>query len=77
MIDNNLYLPRQKIDNEMKTLVRHIEIDFSLRFINDSNFVIDLFEDTSNMQESYKITGNGFLVGKFNQIITTQIIFNN
>ena len=61
----------------MKTLVRHIEVKFSLRYFDDETFVIDLFEDTADPKNSHQIIGNGFLVGKFNQIITTQIIFNN
>ena len=61
----------------MKTLVRHIEVKFSLRYFDDQTFVIDLFEDTSEIKNSYELSGNGFLVGKFNQVITTQIIFNN
>ena len=61
----------------MKTLVRHIIVEFSMRYINDQTFVIDLFEDTSKIGDFHNLTGNGFLVGKFNQIFTTQIIFNN
>lgn len=61
----------------MRTLVRHIEVKFSLRYFDDETFVIDLFEDTAAPTNSRQISGNGFLVGKFNQIITTQIIFNN
>ena len=61
----------------MKTLVRHIEIEFSLRFFDDTTFLIDLFEDVSHQKNSFLISGNGFLLGKFNQIITTQVIFNN
>ena len=61
----------------MKTLVRHIEIEFSLKFFKDANFNIDLFEDPSMLDKSIRVIGNGFLVGKFNQIITTQIIFYN
>ena len=61
----------------MKTLVIHIEVNFSLRFIDDQTFVLDLFEDTAKLGESYNLIVNGFLVGKFNQILTTQIIFNN
>ena len=61
----------------MKTLVRHIEIEFSLKFVDDTQYVIDLFEDTSKNKNSYRVTGSGFLVGKYNQIITTQVIFNN
>lgn len=61
----------------MNTLVKHIAIEFSLRYIDDNTFIIDLFEDSSKLQNTFRITGSGFLVGKFNQIITTQIIFNN
>ena len=61
----------------MKTQVRHIEVQFSLRYFDDDTFVIDLFEDTAATTNSRQITGNGFLVGKFNQIITTHINFNN
>lgn len=61
----------------MKTLVRHIEVKFSLRYFDDDTFVIDLFEDTAIIKNSQQLTVNGFLVGKFDQIITTQIIFNN
>ena len=61
----------------MKTIVRHIEVKFSLRYFDDETFIIDLFEDTSALKNSYDICGNGFLVGNFNQIITTQIMFNN
>lgn len=67
----------------MKTLVKHIEIEFSLRYIDDEVFVIDLFEDSTFKDNSLRISGSGFLVGKYNQkiqtqiILQTQIIFNN
>ena len=61
----------------MNTIVRHIAIDFSLKFIDDENFNLDLFEDTSSLKDLFRVTSSGFLVGKYNQIITTNIIFNN
>jgi len=61
----------------MKTLVKHLTIEFSLHYIDDGSFNIDMFENSSKFQNSYRLITNGFLVGKFNQIITNQIVFNN
>jgi len=61
----------------MKTLIKNIRIDYSLRYMDDQIFIIDIYPDVVKLKNTYRYSVNGFLVGIHNQIMTNRIILNN
>lgn len=61
----------------MKTLPRHIEIEFTLTYLGLDDFALDLSYDNGNPYTSYKMIAKGILLGTMDKVLTTQIIFNN
>ena len=61
----------------MKTLIKNIEIEFSLNIDDLDELKLELSERNSRSINSFNIVANGILVGIYNKILKTHIIIIN
>ena len=61
----------------MKTLLKNIEIEFTISFKNQDNFTLKLSNGSNGSFDSTKILAKGILIGQLDKILTTKVIFYN
>ena len=61
----------------MKTIIKNIEIEFSLEMEDDLDYRLELSENSSKTFDAVKIIANGLLIGRYDKILKTHIIITN
>ena len=61
----------------MKTLIKHIEIEFKARTLETDNLTLRLSNSSKGSFGSIKLVARGVLIGSLGKLLKTQIIFYN
>lgn len=61
----------------MKTLLKNIEIEFTVFLKNEDEFTLKLSNGSNASFDSIKVLAKGILIGQLDKILTTKVIFYN